>query len=130
MADLSSQRLMPDDCLWRMRTEFLLQPIKKTKRYDEHHRRMAEHWVKRAHELSRGGYAEAPGFTHDQWGNRGRRSVKGCEKPYGLSSRAFWRCVWKAIKAEFKAGWAEAMDTTYTVIDDPRYKPIITGITS
>lgn len=119
---------LSDSYVLRMRMEFALKPHKVTKSTADMHGRMSAYWVEKAQQCGRPPYLEAGGFATDRWGKRGRASVCGHEKAYGPCSRTFWGYVWRAVKAEFLAGWHREMGTTYTYIDDARYKPIITGL--
>lgn len=40
------------------------------------------------------------------------------------------RRIRKAMRSAFLAAWYEQVGGTYTYIDDARYKPILTGLTS
>jgi hypothetical protein len=114
-------------------------PRKVTKPKADLYRRLSEAAVRRAHQLSRPGYLDAPGFADDRWLARGQKQVFttrqqasscGREKVYGWSSRPFWREMWKAVKYAFLSAIAEETGATYETTEGGRSFAIVTGLTA
>jgi hypothetical protein len=112
-------------------------PRKVTKPKADHHERMAEHWCEMARRCGRPGYHEARGFADDRrrlgdgkWEPR-RRSIAGCEEPYGPFSRSHWKYIRLAMREAFLAEWHRALGTTYETTEGGRRSmSVLTGITS
>ena len=126
---------------WRLVSEYRMLfavsgPRRVAKPKADHHARMTEHWIDRAHKVGRPDYWEAPGFTADEWqlaGSRrpGRTSLCGREKPYGPLTLSFWKYVRWAMREAFLAEWHRAQGTTYQTVEGGGRNSVarITGLT-
>lgn len=117
-----------------MEYRFSMQPRKKTVRKADTYARLVEHQIDHLHNLSRPGYLDGPadfGRPHAYGDDLRRIAWIGCghESAY-LGTRTYFKALGRLLKYVALQGWYEATGETTTYIDDPRYRPILTGLTA